>query len=179
MPRTAVASANHTDLYFWPVLRLLSFDAASPAQFVKLLNDPFVRKHMPLSTIVDEEWCAGWIEIKQRLWDPSGERGPWSVWVGDQFAGWAGIQPDEEFESGLALVLHKRYWGSGREVLKLVLEKAITQRTANLTVIEFPHSRNAGLVLKKLGFEEVDEVEIHEVRFRRYFARISELVERL
>lgn len=43
--------------------------------------------------------------------------GPWAFEIDQQFAGWGGLQY-EEGDADLALVLHPKFWGSGKEVLQ-------------------------------------------------------------
>lgn len=120
------------------MIELRDFAVASPSNYVDLLNDPWVRKHMPLSSEVDEKWCEEWIKAKRTQWDESGELGPWSIWINEEFVGWGGLQPDDEYESGLALVISKRFSGQGQQVLVKILEKAIELDMVRQMLVEFP-----------------------------------------
>ncbi len=161
------------------MIELKSLKQATPSQYVELLNDPSVTKHMPLASQVDEDWCREWIEAKVRLWPGGDLHGPWSVWIAGEFAGWAGLQPDLEFESGLAIVLSKDHWRYGVQVLASVVNKAQLLGLATQTLIEFPPTRSAGRVLGRLGFREISPTEISGVSFSRYLVKLDELAARL
>jgi RimJ/RimL family protein N-acetyltransferase len=114
-----------------PLGRPFSFDAGSDAaavivtfhplaetataDLVRLLNDPDVARHMPLSTATwDEEKAIGWAKGKDLQWQRNGF-GPWAIRIDGAFAGWGGFQKEGD-EADLGLVLFPRYWGSGLEL---------------------------------------------------------------
>ena len=106
-----------------PELSILFKDLFSPStnQWLDLFNDKRVRKHMPLaSEFVDTEWVENWIRHKIE----SSENSPFnvqSVWINENFAGWAAIQKDEvEYE--MAIVLNPTYWGVGIKVFEKLIE---------------------------------------------------------
>ena len=160
-------------------LRLGHFCEPRPEQYAELLNEPGVRKHMPLSTIVDAEWCQTWMVAKATQWGADGTKGPWSIWAGDRFIGWGGLQPDETHEAGAALVLTQTSWGSGLEAFSQVVAESYRLDLAKRVLVEFPLTRNADKVLNRLGFQFLDETEIEGVTFKRYLANLSELHGRL
>lgn len=157
------------------LFKLKKFSAATVEQYRELICDPVVTKHMPLaqSTYTDE-WIRNWISSKESTW--SDERlGPWSIWRGNEFAGWAGLEPESN-DLSVGLVLHKRFWGNGQIVLNLVFaqwQKDINERRVT---VEFPKSRQSELWASKLGLVPIDEIEIDGVAFVRYELR-SKLID--
>lgn len=149
-------------------IQLLPFDKPSASQYLDLLNSKAVQKHMPLSEDhYSLEWVEQWIRSKSHTW-PDPESGPWSVWINDEFAGWAGIEPFDEACS-LGVVLLQQFWGSGKAVLQAVCEKIRTQ-FPNVTElqIELPLSRGSDRYASRLGLERIGEIEIAGSRFLTY-----------
>src|SRR5687767_7195624 len=58
-----------------------------PADLIALMNDPLVRRHMPLArgTFGPAE-CARFVAAKERLWAEHGY-GPWAFVIDGEFAG--------------------------------------------------------------------------------------------
>ena len=64
------------------------------AEYVALLNAPELRRHLPLATgLIDEAACRDWMRAKAQQWPHPERLGPWSVYIGGEFAGWGGLQP--------------------------------------------------------------------------------------
>jgi hypothetical protein len=137
-------------VYFTPLCQ------AATADLLRLLNDHRVTKHMPLAEPVDSGWVDGWKREKSRLWT-NPEHGPWAVYLDDEFAGWAGMQPDGENEVDFAIVLHVWAWRTGREIAKDVLAKWKTISPESDINIYLPTSRPIHLISQKLGLEIVGE----------------------
>ena len=160
-------------------LRLEHFCLLTPEQYANLLNEPGVRKHMPLSSEVTTDWCAEWMRSKASQWDETGNKGPWSIYRGQTFIGWGGLQPDSQYESGAALVLSQSAWGSGFEAFGLIVRESLRLGVANQVLVEFPLTRRAGVVLERLGFSYLDSAVIEGFEFQRYLANLQELAIRL
>ena len=84
----------------------------APPDLVLLLNDPDVRRHMPLAgDDWDETRAADWAKAKDAQWVENGY-GPWAIRIDGEFAGWGGFQKEGE-EADLGLVLLPGHWGDG------------------------------------------------------------------
>lgn len=134
---------------------------------------------MPLSETVTTEWCEKWMVTKATQWDKTGFRGPWSIWLDDRFAGWGGLQPDDEYESAIGIVLEKWAWGHGREVMSEILNRSLQVGFRGSTLIELPQSRAAGKWLEVLGASEIKPGVIQGHVFNRYEIPILVLLESL
>lgn len=146
---------------------LRSFSAASLEQYRELICDPAVTKHMPLAeTAYSDDWIQNWIRSKENTWLEK-DRGPWSVWGNQNFAGWVGLEPDDEFLS-LGLVLHKKFWGSGEAILRLVFSRWHENLNGRRVSVEFPASRKSELWATQLSLKSIGQVEISGVTFSRY-----------
>lgn len=146
---------------------LKDFSAPSIEQYRELICDPDVTKHMPLAQPeYTDEWIQEWISTKESIW-PNKELGPWSVWYENSFVGWSGLEPEAE-DLSVGIVLHKKYWGSGEAVLKLVFAKWENHLKGKRVTVEFPKSRDSSLWASKLGLRKIEEIEISNVIFVRY-----------
>ncbi|HAT3977608.1 TPA: GNAT family N-acetyltransferase [Legionella pneumophila] len=134
---------------------------------IQLLNDPLVKRHMPLSVDnFDEKHYTNFIQAKESIWENFGF-GPWAYFIDDKFVGWGGIQPDgDDFE--LALVLSPKYWGYGRHLYNNLIEEAFSQLHLNSITILFPPSRTRIKWIFKIGFIEEGRVVINGKIFTRF-----------
>ncbi len=148
-------------------LELRSFSEPSIGQYRALICDPAVTKHMPLSEAdYTDEWIENWVSRKEATWGDL-RLGPWSVWRGSDFVGWAGLEPIDK-DLSLGLVLHKKHWGTGKEIVKLVLNEWSGKTQGRRLTVEFPASRKSHLWAASLGLVPIDTVEFSGVAFTRY-----------
>ncbi len=139
---------------------------------IELMNDPHVRRHMPLtSDNFNEADCNRFIAAKEQLWDEHGY-GPWAFVIDGQFAGWGGLQP-ENGDADLALVLHPKFWGMGKLVYDQIIRQAFGAMGLESVTVLFPPSRTRIKGILRLGFKPDGEVEIGGERFIRYRLRAS------
>jgi RimJ/RimL family protein N-acetyltransferase len=143
------------------------------ADIVRLMNDPKVRRHMPLTKDdFDEKDCADFIAAKEQLWKDHGF-GPWAFFVGDRFAGWGGLQPEGN-DVDLALVLDPKHWGLGKRIFEEIVARTRGDARFDCITVQLPKTRRRLRALARLGFECEGTVEAygHEwVRFRRQLIR--------
>jgi len=134
---------------------------------IQLLNDPQVKRHMPLSAeSFDEKHYANFIAAKEAIWEKFGF-GPNAYFVNNEFIGWGGIQPDEEdFE--LALVLAPAYWGYGRQLYSDLIKQAFGELNLDSVTILFPPSRTRIKGILKAGFVEEGRINIDGECFIRF-----------
>ena len=142
-------------------------ETASSNELLELLNDPKVTRHMPLAEIVDSEWIESWKRSKSNLW-PTPNHGPWAVYLDGRFAGWAGLQPDEDNSAELAVVLHTWAWGSGSEITQHVLERWRSFMPSHKVFVYLPTSRKAGQIADRLGMTFDKRVELGQTTFERF-----------
>lgn len=134
---------------------------------VALMNDPLVRRQMPLtSDDFNAANAARFVAAKERLWAEHGY-GPWAFVVDGRFAGWGGLQPEGD-DVDLALVLHPRYWGIGRAIYEQIIPFAFEQMKFPSLTILFPPTRTRIKGILRLGFVRDGEVDIAGERFLRY-----------
>jgi RimJ/RimL family protein N-acetyltransferase len=137
------------------------------ADIVALMNDPRVRRQMPLtSDTFSEADARNFVAAKERLWEEHGY-GPWAFVIDGTFAGWGGLQP-EHGDADLALVLHPRFWGTGKRIYDEIIRRAFGDMGFESVTILFPPSRTRIKGIRRLGFVEDGEVEIGGERFIRY-----------
>ena len=140
------------------------------SEIIDLMNNPLVRRQMPLlSGVFGQEDCDKFVVSKQQMWKEHGF-GPWAFVVDSSFAGWGGIQPDNG-EADLALVLHPDYWGIGKNLYRLIVDKAFNELNIDSIQVLFPPSRTRIQGLLRLGFKKDKEVTIGNERFIRYELR--------
>lgn len=137
------------------------------ADIMDLMNDPLVRRQMPLLTgDFTEESCDKFVASKEQLWIEQGY-GPWAFIIDDRFAGWGGLQP-EEGEVDLALVLHPDFWGNGHALYKEIIKRAFGEMGFESVTVLFPPTRTRIQGFLRLGFKEEKEVQVGDNTFIRY-----------
>ena len=134
---------------------------------VELMNNQLVRRQMPLlSGDFSEDDCDRFIASKEKLWNEHGF-GPWAFVINNEFAGWGGIQP-EEGEADLALVLHPDFWGVGKVIYKMIIDRAFGEMGLDSVIVLFPPTRTRIQGLLRLGFKEDQELTIGDEKFILY-----------
>ena len=79
----------------------------SPTDVMDLMNDPDVRRHLPLARghFGPPEYQR-FVAAKNRIWDENGY-GPWAFVLDGEFVGWGGLQP-EGGDVDVGMVLRSR-----------------------------------------------------------------------
>ncbi|MFN0178484.1 MAG: GNAT family N-acetyltransferase [Gemmatimonadales bacterium] len=148
-------------------IEFLRLSEVDPADLIALMNDPRVRRHLPLARgRFGPAECAGFVAAKERLWAEHGY-GPWAVIIDGEFAGWGGLQPEGE-DVDLGLVLRPKYWGCGRLLYERFVATAFAELRAPSVIILLPPSRARVSGIRRLGFRLDGEVELGGERFYRY-----------
>ena len=148
-------------------LEFAELASIEPLQVIDLMNNPLVRRQMPLlqGEFGEDEYKA-FINAKTKLWDEHGF-GPQAFLANGQFAGWGGLQP-ENGEIDLALVLHPTFWGLGKKIYQMLIHEAFeTMKLQSVTVL-FPPGRTRIQGFLRLGFQPENEIEINGQTFIKY-----------
>jgi ribosomal-protein-alanine N-acetyltransferase len=144
--------------------RLTEVDKAA---IIDLMNQPLVRRHMPLARGgFGPAECDRFIAAKERLWEQHGY-GPWAFIIDGEFAGWGGIQPEGD-EADVGLVLHPKHWGAGKVLYERFIAFAFGELGFTSVIALLPPSRTRVSGLLKLGFRPDGEMTIAGERFIRY-----------
>lgn len=131
-----------------------------------LLNEPKNSRHMPLAAEFSHDEATQWAQQKDDQWNQHGY-GPWAVFIGGSFAGWAGFQHEED-GADFGLVLLPKYWGHGLKVSIAALDRGFGEIGLDEVVIALPFSRNPTEAVARLGFVPDGEVTYGEASFRQY-----------
>lgn len=144
--------------------QLASVDASD---LVELMNNPLVRKHMPLSSSnFGTAECESFLSAKDAMWLEYGY-GPWAFFIKSEFAGWGGLQFEDGYPD-LALVLHPNHWGAGKTLYKEIAQRAFGEMKLETISALLPVSRKSASSLLKMGFRKHGTVKIEQKTFNRY-----------
>lgn len=139
----------------------------SPDAIIGLMNDPDVRRHMPLARghfgVSD---CERFVAAKERIWEEAGY-GPWAFVLDQEFVGWGGLQPEGD-DVDVGLVLHRAHWGAGKAIYDRILDHAFDELGLDSVIALLPPSRTRIAALRRLGFREDGQITIGEEHFNRY-----------
>ena len=150
-----------------PDIALKRLPEVDPASLIALMNDPRVRRHMPLARgPFGPAECARFVAAKERLWAEHGY-GPGAILVDGALAGWGGLQPEGD-DVDLGLVLHPDHWGAGRAIYERMIAHAFGELRADSVIILLPPSRVRVSGVLRLGFRPDGEVLVGGERFVRY-----------
>jgi RimJ/RimL family protein N-acetyltransferase len=134
---------------------------------LELMNDPDVRRHLPLARghfgLPEYE---RFIAAKERIWAERGY-GPWAFILDDEFVGWGGVQPEGD-DVDVGLVLRRRFWGAGPVLYRRFLDFAFGELGVDAVITLLPPSRTRVAGMRRLGFCQDGEVMIEGERFTRY-----------
>jgi len=148
-------------------VRLVRLPDVEPASIIALMNDPDVRRHLPLAKgVFTAEDCARFVAAKERMWRDHGY-GPWALVQDGEFIGWGGIQPEGD-DADLGLVLRPSNWGVGRSLYRRFLSFAFDELQLESVIAMLPRTRTREGGLTRLGFVPDGEAEIGGERFARF-----------
>lgn len=148
-------------------IEFISLQEVDKTALIALMNNPGVRRQMPLlQGVFTEDDCDRFLAAKERLWKEHGF-GPWGFMIEGAFAGWGGVQC-EDGEADLALVLHPDFWGTGKTLYKKIIDKAFNELGLDSVQVLFPPTRTRIKGLLQLGFVRDKEVSIGEETFIRF-----------
>lgn len=137
------------------------------SDIMELMNHPLVRRHMPLAkNHFDDVAYDNFIKTKEQLWQQYGY-GPWAFFIDGTFVGWGGLQY-EQGDADLALVLHPRHWGKGRQIFEEIIKKGFCEMGFESITALLPTSRVSYKGMKRLQFKPDGEIELHGEKFLRF-----------
>ena len=138
-----------------------------PKAIIELVSDPAVRRHLPLARgRFGPSECERFVAAKERIWEDNGY-GPWAFFVGDEFIGWGGLQPEgDDVDAGL--VLRRSHWGAGWVLYKRIIAYAFGELGLGSVIALLPPSRKRVAGMKRLGFRRDGEVILEDECFLRY-----------
>ena len=147
------------------MLSFRSLKVPSLSDWLDLFQDARVKKHMPLSeSNIGEKWIQNWIARKEM----SSKMTPfeiYSIWNDDNFAGWGGIQADEEnFE--VAIVLKPEYWGFGHDIYGKFIKDFELSGVTQPLLIYLPLSRGIKGIKNRFEFDALPNVKIDGIEFQ-------------
>jgi len=151
--------------YGFGMQTLHKFTEIPAGDWLKLLTDPEVHRHMPLG---GDDWtetsAAEWAAGKDAQWATNGY-GPWALRVDGVFAGWGGFQK-EDADADFGLVLLPQFWGHGMAIGSELLQRGWKMGLPSVTFLLPPSRRMRGL--GRLGFQPDGEVDYDGHRFLRF-----------
>lgn len=139
----------------------------SSEALVELMNDPDVRRHLPLAQgVFSVSDCERFVAAKERIWEEVGY-GPWAFVLDDEFVGWGGLQPEGN-DADVGLVLRRAHWGAGKILYERIVGYAFGELGLDSVIVLLPPSRTRVSGLQRLGFVEDGQIMIGEEPFNRY-----------
>jgi hypothetical protein len=105
-------------------MKFIPFDDVSAEDFLPLLNDETLRKHLIDHPIFDAAGVRAWMEEKRRIDALPGCRVR-AVLIDGALVGWCGLQPDEEGVE-IAIVIARVGWGRGLAIFNEMMGWART-----------------------------------------------------
>ena len=147
-----------------------------PGDLIELMNDPAVRRHLPLAPDdFGESECAAFVAAKERMWDEVGY-GPWAFVHGGELVGWGGLQPEGD-DVDVGMILRSEHWGAGKALYSRILEDAFGELGLASVIALLPPSRTRVAGMRRLGFRRDGELLVGGERFLRYRLARPERVE--
>ncbi len=148
-------------------------DEVNKEELIDLMNNPLVRRQLPLAKdVFDDKAYQKFIQIKNNLWKEHGY-GPWAFFINKKFVGWGGLQY-EEGGPDLALILHPKYWGTGKIIYKQIIRKAFDEMDFEFITVLLPISRKHDKALLGLHFKPDGEVLLENERFIRFRLSVND-----
>lgn len=148
-------------------ITFVALSEVAEEDIIVLMTNPDVGKQMPLLVGgFSKEACRAFLDTKKRMWEEHGY-GPWAFLINGEFAGWGGLQP-EHGDADFALVLHPRFWGTGRRIFAKIRDLAFGEMGLESFTILLPSSRLNAKALTRIGFVQDGRLVIDSAEFVRY-----------
>ncbi len=100
-------------------IEYLHFNQVDPDNFLPVLNDPTLRKHLIAHGIFDSGSIKEWMNSKILSESIPGCRVR-AVAIDGLLAGWCGLQPDDNGVE-IAIVISQQFWGFGLSIFKTLM----------------------------------------------------------
>jgi hypothetical protein len=150
-------------------VRYVKLDEIKVSDLIALLNKKSIRKHLIEHPLFDSDMVENWVAEKNKIDSEKGCRVR-GIYFEDGFAGWGGIQlEDEKYE--IALVLDEKYWGLGKGIFTDIMGWAKSFGHQEV-YINFLTTRPEYKFLRKLS-QNVCQTEILGERFISYKLAIT------
>lgn len=149
------------------VITFARLTEVDPAEIANHMSDPRVAEHMPLLNCAwDAEVAAAFVSKKEEYWARDG-LGHWAFLVDGEYVGWGGFQKEgDEWDFGL--VLRPASFGLGRRITIKALEFATSDDHIPFVTFLLPPSRTKLSALRRLGANQVDEIEYDGETFLKF-----------
>lgn len=151
-------------------IEYVKFDHVNPEDFLPVVNEPTLRKHLIDHVRFDSVTIREWMNEKIQLESIPGCRIR-AVFIGGILAGWCGIQSDDKgFE--IAIVLSKQFWGFGIPIFKALMcwAKELGHEEIIFHLLE---TRSEYKFLKKMA-TKIRKTELFGRNFTTYFISVVE-----
>lgn len=144
----------------------IPLESSPRSDLLRIMNDERVRRHLIGGERFTTESLEAWIEVKSRMdEDPSCRiRG---VRVHGEYAGWCGIQREEDGTYGLGIILDPEYWGCGPAIFEDMVQwsRELGHREVFVHLLD---SRPVSRFLSKRMNADCETVLMLGRTFRRY-----------
>lgn len=140
-----------------------------PGDFIPILNDQKIRKHLIEHDLFDVDTARSWVETKIETDSNEGCKVRAIVYE-DRLVGWCGIQ-FEDGEYGMAIIIDQQFWGLGKVVFHDLMRWAKDLGHDEI-FIHLRHSRPEYRFLRKTA-KKVYERELLGEQFTVYLLPVS------
>ncbi|WP_298775242.1 N-acetyltransferase [uncultured Shewanella sp.] len=150
-------------------IKFVSFNQVDPEDFLPIVNEQVLRKHLVNHPLFDSVSIKEWINGKAQTEFIPGCRVR-AVFIGETLAGWCGIQPDDNgFE--IAIIISKEFWGFGISIFSSLMcwAKELGHREILFHLLETRPEYNA---LKRKA-TKVQKTKLLGRNFTTYFISID------
>ncbi len=152
---------------YYDAIAFKRLSEVDPRDIIELMNDPLVRRHLPLARgRFGESECAKFVAAKARIWEVAGY-GPWAFILDDVFLGWGGLQPEGK-DADIGMVLHSNHWGAGRVLFQRIIDYAFGELGLDSVMALLPPSRTRVAGMRRLGFRLDGDTFVEGERFVCY-----------
>lgn len=103
-------------------IRFLSFNDVDPEDFLAIVNEDALRKHLIDHEKFTSSSIREWMNEKLEIESLEGCRIR-AIYIDGALAGWCGIQPDDNGVE-LAIVISQKFWGFGISIFKTLMRWA-------------------------------------------------------
>ena len=148
----------------------VSFREVNTLDWLKILNEPVLRRHLVEHDIFNETTINNWVKSKLDVDAREGCRVR-AIYIDKELAGWCGIQPDDNGYE-LAIVLANLYWGTGISIFKTMMNWA-KELGHHEVLFHLLDSRREYKALKKFA-NKINQSQLLNRHFVSYYISVNQ-----
>lgn len=156
-----------------PVVEYIALESSPREALTRIMNDARVRKHLAGQRSFTPQSLEAWIEMKSERIRRDPRCRINGILVDGEYAGWCGIQQEDDGTYGLGIILAPRHWGCGPVVFDDMVQWSRELGHREVFIHLLTTRRMSKALMRRLE-TDCETVEMLGKTFRRYRVSLTD-----